>query len=318
MKKTILMATIVAFVSSTTLFGCKKISETLTTLADIEESKIMAEDAAFTNAESDVSENEINNTVASSERFCGQGAFFNNGSKPLDADTSFGANGAKKITFTFNGVSQNCKKRTGIITVELLNKAKWIEAGAVLKYVFINFKVQNICNGKSITVNGERFVTNVSGGNLFTISKTTFTPLIHKIRTGTNGLAVTFTDSTSTKTANWNVARKTTINFAGTAATPIYKFSFAGDTTIGNYANLESWGTNRNGKTYKTVFTNAVDANTACGLHKPTAGLVAHTVNSFNFNVLLGLDISGAAVSTGCAGYYKVSWASGSVVVPYK
>jgi len=303
--------------------SCKKNTANNDTLIDEStQARVQSEDATSVNGETESVDDDVNNTVASSARFCGLGNVFAIGNHlPPDADTSNPGNTANRIIITYNGTSIGCRKRTGTITIDLLNAPKWVETGAILKYTFTNFKVENICTNRSVKINGERYVTNVNGGNLVRLKAGLVPILKHKIRTGTIGLEATFTDSSGSRTAVWNVARLTTINYL----TDNYYFNAAGDTTINNKPATESWGTTRFGNPYQTVFASPIKSNTLCKLWKPTAGNVIHSVGNFNANVVFGLNASGNPVGLNdCATHYKVTWtlangtSSTPQLIPYK
>lgn len=315
---------LIAFISIATLIACKKNSTTdNTSTTDIAEAQAHTDDAAFYDGESDAVDDDINTTVALSEKFCGINIFASGTvTLPPDLDTTNSANTAKKIILTFNGnvATGSCRKRKGTITIELIQGNKWVETGAILKYTFNNFTVTNVCRNRSIAITGDRFVTNGNGGNLVLLRAGAVNSLVHQIRTGSAGLAVTFTDSLGVvKTANWNAARKTTITYN----TPNYYFVVTGDTSLNAIANTANWGTNRYTHSFQTSIATAIRANTGCKLWRPTAGLVNYTINNFSASVLYGLDIVGNAASATCATHYKVSWqtqngTTGSTIIPYR
>ena len=287
--------------------SCKK--NTTSNDVSVDEStqaRIQSEDAITVDGETESADDDVNNTVASSARFCGLGNVFAIGNHlPFDADTSNPGNVANRIIITYNGTTIGCKKRTGTITIDLLNAPKWVEAGAILKYTFTNFKIENVCTNRSVKINGERFVTNVNGGNLVRLKAGLVAMLKHKIRTGAIGLEATFTDSSGSRTAVWNVARLTTISYL----TDNYYFNAASDTTINNKPATESWGTTRFGNAYQTVFANPIKSNTSCKLWRPTAGIVTHSVGNFNSTVEFGLNASGNIVGPNdCATHYRITW----------
>jgi hypothetical protein len=305
--------------------SCKKNTNNATTTEDAVETKIQSNDAAYVDGETESVDDDVNNVAALSSKFCGVDNVFPSGTTlghlPPDADTANPlGNTASRIILTYNGHgSVGCRKRTGTITIDLLNATRWVEPGAVLRYTFTNFKIEDTCKQKSIMFNGERFVTNVSGGNLFKLRRGDKDKLVHKIRTGANGMQVTFVDSGVSKTANWNVAKLDSIRFTA----DVFYFWVNGDTTINNIANTSSWGTTRNGKAYQTWISNTIKANTHCLFWRPTAGLVNHNVGNVSSNVLYGLDAFGNAVASGnCATHFKLSWqigsASGNSLIAYR
>ncbi|MFY7965125.1 MAG: hypothetical protein ACOVO1_09530 [Chitinophagaceae bacterium] len=315
---------VVALMCSLVTISCKKTSNNDVIVEEATQARVQTDDAAMVDGETESADDDVNNVTAASERFCGPGNVFGSPFNLADATITTSAPGtASKITIVYNGntnPNSPCRKRTGTIIIDLLNAPKWVDPGATLKYTFINFKVENTCTNRSVTINGERFVTNVKGGNLFRLRNNLVDSLQHKIKTGSVGLEATFTDSSGTKTAVWNVARNTIIKNIGTT----YFFTSMGDTTIGNSINTESWGTTRFGSAYKTVFSSAVKANTNCKLWKPTAGEVVHYVGNFTSTVKLGLNALGNPVGLNdCAGYFRVTWmlsngTNSSSLVPYK
>lgn len=295
--------------------ACKKSTNDTTIVEEATQARVQTDDATIVQGETESADDDVNNVAASSERFCGSGNIFGGPSILADATITTSLPGtASKITITYNGntnPNSPCRKRTGTIVIELLNAPKWIEPGATLKYTFINFKVENVCTNRSVIINGERYVTNVKGGNLFKLHSHSIDSLQHRVRTGSIGLEATFTDSSGSKTAVWNVARNTVIrNIADT-----YFFTTSGDTTLNGYANTESWGTTRFGSAYQTVFSASIKANTFCKLWKPTAGEVVHHVGNFTAIVKFGLNAQGNPVGANdCATNYRVTWVAASGV----
>jgi len=313
-------------ISSVIIVSCKKAAETVVNTVDntnASKAKTQASDASFVNGEADQAENDVHNSVSASARMNPSGSVATSNGVPSNADTAWTANGI--LTINYHGLIGTCRYRTGSITVQLITGKRWIDSGAVVMYTFNNYKVTNLCNGRSATFNGTRYITNESGGNMYTITLTGHpSSITHKVRAN---YTVTFTDSgsTTTKTAQWNVARSTTVQYL----VGLYSFSTSGDTTLNGVSNVESWGTTRNGDSYTTVFSTPVTSNTYCGLagiYRPTSGSVLYTVASFPYSIVYGLDAAGMPVSptSGCVAlyYYKVSWTlvSGTIVsalIPY-
>ena len=317
-KKTswLLLAGLV-IIGSVVAVSCKKAVDAVVDNVDASntsKAKTQSIDASFVNGETDQTDNDVNNSASASAKMSGAGN--NNTSNGVPDASIDSSSSLKTITINYNGTQVGCKKRTGSITVDLISGNRWVDVGAVIKYTFNNFKVFNTCTNKSVTISGTRTVTNVLGGNLYTLALLRSPKLTHKVRASYN---VTFVDSNgTTKTAQWNVARKTDIIYANS----FFGFTSSGDTTYSGLSSVESWGTTRDGYNYTTQFTTPIVSNTGCGVWKPTAGVVIHTVASFPFTVQYGLDASGNQVTAGCAAYYKVSWltiagATVSALFPY-
>ncbi|MFY8089715.1 MAG: hypothetical protein ACOVMI_00570 [Chitinophagaceae bacterium] len=305
------------------MFSCKKTTSVEDEVVTEEvQMQVQSEDSEMMSSETESVDDDATNTASSSARFCGLGNILGGGSLSIDTDTSNPGGGVRTITINYNGRINGCRKRTGSITVELLNAPRWIEPGATLKVTFNNFKVENVCRNKSVTLNGQRFITNVNGGNHFKLQQGLVSSLVHKVRTGATGITATFTDSLGTKTANWNAAKTTTISYTSTPRK--FNYEVVGDTTINTKANTEAWGTSRFSRSYQTVINNTIKSNTFCGLWRPTAGNVSHFVGTSNVQVAFGLNAMGNPVGLGdCAGFFKVTYTnasgvSSSRVLPYR
>ena len=304
-------------IGSVIAVSCKKAADTLVNNIDAtntSKAKSQSIDASLINGETDQTDNDVDNSASACAKMSGAG---NTNTSSGVADASIDSSSSlKTITINYNGTQVGCKKRTGSITVDLINGTRWVDVGAVIQYTFNNFKVFNVCTNKSVTISGTRTLTNVLGGNVYTLAIARTPKLTHKVRANYN---VTFVDSNgTTKTAQWNVARKTDIIYANS----FFGVTNAGDTTISSVSSVESWGTTRDGYSYTTQFTTPLVSNTACGLWKPTVGAIIHTVGGFPFTVQYGLDATGNQVTSGCAAYYKISWltvagATVSVLLPY-
>ena len=325
-KTTFLLLAVIVIVSSITIISCKKAADAVVNTVDntnATNAKTQSSDASFVTSETDQADNDVNNTASACARVNHNGPVATSNGVPYNADTS--STFAGVITINYHGqIGTTCRSRTGSITIQLISGNKWSDTGAVLQYTFNNYKVTNNCNGKSVTINGTRTITNLSGGNVYTITLAGYPSTIkHKVRAN---YTAAFTDSASTtvKTANWNVARQTTISYL----VGLYSISTSGDTTYNGVANTESWGTTRNGDTYTTVFALPVTNNTYCGLPyvgRPTSGTVAYTVGSFAFTVQFGLTATGTPAALGTCipiYYYMVTWptvagTTASIMVPY-
>jgi hypothetical protein len=302
-------------------FSCQKSTEE-DTISNEMQVQIQSDDAEMISSETESIDEDASTIASSNSRFSGIGNIFSVNNISADIDTTNPGGVANRITINYNGRTTGCRKRTGSITIELLNATRWIEAGATLKMTFNNFKVENICRNKSVAISGERFITNVNGGNLFRLANNPSTILRHKVKTGAAGITATFTDSLGTKTANWNLAKLTNIGFIN--LTNRFNYEINGDTTINGKINTESWGTTRFGKTYQTVINVPIKANSVCQVWRPTSGTVTHTVGNVTAQVHFGLNAIGNPVGgNDCAGFFKITVtpANGNVftkLIPYR
>lgn len=210
-------------------------------------------------------------------------------------DTSQKASGIITINYD-NTTVCNGKKRSGSITLSIPAGKKWKEVGTTLTATFNAVKLTRVSDGKSITINGSKTITNVNGGLIR--EETEGQTIIHKMR-GT--MSITFDDNTS---RNWTLARLRTWTVSG----GVYQVKVEGDTTIDGVANVVTAGTNRKGNAFKVVISKPVIANSSCEFYRPVQGVKEHIGLERAVTVTFGVDEGGNAVSSGCAYGYKVEW----------
>lgn len=200
----------------------------------------------------------------------------------------------KKIVVTYNGNSADSRRnRTGEVVMQLISGNNWGEAGAVVKIDFNNLHITHIASGKSITINGNHIITNVSGGRAFVNAS-----VVHSIR---GSMSVTF-DNTST-TRSWQIARKRTIASSG----GVYSVTVAGDTTLSGIPKIVVWGTNRAGNTFYTQISQDVVWSSQCPTG-PSSGVKVHKGIAREITVTFGVDASGNPVTGTCPYGFKIGW----------
>jgi len=317
-NKILLIILTAAILASASLVGCKKAIDNLVNNLDntySTEAKAQSSDASAVNLESEQVTNEVLNVAAGSLMIVGAGNVSSGNGAPSDATLVPNVN-YPTITINYNGTKIGCKQRKGSVVVSLIGNKLWTDSGAVLNITFDSVKIYNSCNNKTVILVGSKTITNLRKGNLFTLTKTPQDSLIHKVRANYN---VVFIDSLGNKKfAQWNVARRTRINFLST-----YIFTTYGDTVINTIPSVESWGTTRDGSSFTTSYTTPVISNSSCGVGNPLAGGVSYVVGVFPFIVQYGVDINGNQILPGnCAFFYKVNWVTVagtniSVILPY-
>ncbi len=231
-------------------------------------------------------------------------------------DTTFMSQ--KKIVITYNGDGynegrsynyndyyHNRKKRTGIVSLQLINGNLWTDVGAVLKVDAINFKVTYLSLGKSITINGTHYITNVSGGEHLLSDN-----VIHRIR---GNVEVAFDDNSARQ---WQVARLKTMTRKGE--------TIAGDTTVDGYDKVIVWGSNRAGTKFYTQASQTIEYfSENCSYLLPTAGIKVHNGLTRAITVAFGVDASGNANTINSCPYgFKINWVNKrgklqTKVIPY-
>lgn len=313
MKKIILPALVSCFALLAIISSCKKDEATPATL----DSKVDQhnKDADYYKAESDQADNDINEAVKDIPAF---GRSAGVASSPLCGVTIDSSQVANKILFfNFDGVT-SCfspsRTRSGQIKVQLTTGDYWHDAGSVLTLTYIDFKVTRQSDNKSVTFNGTKTLQNINGNDWlgFLLGTSTF-----KYRERALNINVKFDNNLQ---ATWNSARVTTWSY--TPAQTKITFTAIGDTTIGSYNNVDSWGVNRYGTNFTTRYNSAWTSNTYCGFWRPISGEVVVNFNNADYTLTLGVNTDGTPANAAtCAYGYKVSWSANgspaSVVVSY-
>lgn len=280
------MLSVIFFISS-----CRRNNVELVEANEIQHSedvdRVNAEsDQVVSDAESVLNSTKLGRTTGTTGTLCG-----------ASVDTSMIAQ--KTITVTYDGTT-TCDgyKRSGTITLQLINGTHWKDAGAVLKITHTAYKVIRVSDNKSLQFDGIKYVKNVNGSSTLTREYN---------ERGTN-LSLTFDDNSQ---RTWSLARKW--NATITSINPLaITYTISGDSTVNGTANAMAWGTNR----YGTSFTNSTPipittsagAN-GCGFWRPTAGKHVHDLSGKGkLTTTLGVDASGNAVTFGCAYGFKLNW----------
>lgn len=283
-------------------------------------------DANNYKAESDQVDNDINNSLSEIPAFgrmsSSSGAALL--SSPLCGVVIDSSQIASKILFyNFDGVTpcfSPSRTRSGQIKVQLTNGTYWSDVNAELTLTYIDFKVVQLSNNKSIKFNGVKTLKNINGNNWlgFLLSTATL-----KYQERALNIDVVFDNSLS---AVWNSARITEWSLIPATANPNIPyahiaFSAIGDTSLNGQANVDSWGVNRFGSSFTTYYNSSVVSNTYCGLWRFNSGELVHAVDGNTFTLTLGVDQSGNPTPYACAYGYKVGWnvngTANSVILSY-
>ncbi|MCU0429899.1 MAG: hypothetical protein MUF42_07985 [Cytophagaceae bacterium] len=221
----------------------------------------------------------------------------------------------KTITLTFDGTTpcvNGSRTRSGSITAQLTTGSKWKDAGAVISITFNNYKVTRISDGKYVTFNGSKTITNVNGGLVAQITTGTVT---HRIQSST--LSMTFDDGT---VRSWSTNRTRVISKSGSD----YLINIQGNGSAGNYNNLAFWGTNRYGGAFYSEISSQLVVNTCSSQGKAvvTSGTAIHHNALVDITITYGVNSDGSAANA-CSAYgYKLNWTNNrgqakSLVLPY-
>jgi hypothetical protein len=188
---------------------------------------------------------------------------------------------------------------------------QWKNAGAAVTVTFQNLKITRVRDNKSITINGSKTYTNVSGGLL--INLPTLGSITHAITS--TGLSITFDNGSQ---RSWQVSKQRVFTYSGGGVV-----TTTGTHTDGNNTGIAEWGTNRFGATFATSIVEPLVVRQDCSF-RLTSGKVKHTTPTVTATATFGLNANGEP--TTCPGlgtyYFKVIWtgANGNsitVISPY-
>lgn len=291
--------------------------------APVEEPAVVADetgqagtDNRSVQSENDISVNEINQVLSENPKMNGRPSGDAQGRPAgsicgMTLDSVLSGNGV--LVMNFNGTTCDNRTRTGSIKLTLQNYssgARWKDQGAVIKVDYLAYKITRASDQESLLLNGTQLLTNVSGGNWFTLLITqTQTALVTSV-TGTN-LNVTFKDSS---TAIYNINRKITYSLANS----IVSVTGEGIGTNGTLNNLENFGTTREGNAFTSQVSTPIVWNTTCGAGAPLQGKVTLKVATKNYDLsfIYGVDVSGNPVVVGanqCPYGWNLQWTANNV-----
>lgn len=238
----------------------------------------------------------------------------------------------RKVRIHYDGVTYvNNRIRSGAITIQLISGNYWKDTNAIIWIKFDSLICTRKKDGKSITLNGSKTITNVSGGLVSKLGTLgyTYTQIIHRIQApqDSNGLEVTFDNG---KTVSWHTDRTRTISLAATTSIGIipireYRYTLSGNYSTANNSNLAWWGTNRNGEPFYDAIPTPIVYDESIDWLGPISGEVKITGITKELDITYGVDQNGNPVvnpTINTTLYYKLSWTdfsgkSRTAVEPY-
>ncbi|HQN98190.1 MAG TPA: hypothetical protein PKU86_01945 [Bacteroidales bacterium] len=201
---------------------------------------------------------------------------------------------------SYNGLNCNGKvHRTGNLEIRIKEGTFWVQPGASIHVKVINYTITRPKTGKTTVLNGEKTLTNISGGHVGLLG-ITYDTIIHEM-TGT--FQKTFDDNT---TRTWNIARRKT--FTGTASD--IKISNEGLASIGEYTSLVCWGENRQGDDFYTQIIQPVVLKQSCDFD-PVSGQKKHFIpsTSATSTITFGYNDNNQPIAEGeCPTKYRLDW----------
>jgi len=220
-------------------------------------------------------------------------------------DSTSVVNDTITIYITYDGLTCNGRRyRTGQVEIKKQVGTFWLMEGASVNIRYINFTVTKVSNGRFYTLNSSKTFTNVTGGCIFMLGQNGFTSVVHRISGNTD---ITFDNGI---TRNWNVARQKT--FTGTPGDLLLTIDGFG--TAGDYTNLVTWGTTRQGEEFYTQITQSIVHREACGWD-PVSGVKVHQIPGADKSatITFGYDSNNLPVTgDDCPTHYRIDWQNGT------
>jgi len=306
MKSKILLLSAISFSFMLAFTSCKKDKSETTNSNDTIEMSAQTDDETQVSAELNAIADDADAAVSGEATMSGRVLSI------CDATATAEVTGdIKKITITYDGT--NCKgnrKRTGTVIISMPKNVYWKNAGAVITIEAKNLKITRVRDNKSITINGTKTITNVSGGLLVNLSSQG--TITHKIES--DGITVTF-DNNAQRT--WKLAEQRDFTFNNGIVATVTGFH-----TEGNKTDISVWGVNRFGNEFTSEITSPLVVRQDCDF-RLVSGSVVHTRGDISATLVFGLDVAGLPVScpVGASYYFKATWTgpngSLSVILPY-
>ncbi|MBK7213256.1 MAG: hypothetical protein IPH88_08230 [Bacteroidales bacterium] len=206
---------------------------------------------------------------------------------------------------TYDGLNCNgTRNRVGQVQIRKAVGTFWGMEGASVQISYINFAVTRVATGRTITLNGTKTFTNVSGGFVWQLG-TTLTSVIHRVEGSMN---ITFDNGT---TRSWNVARQRTY----TGVPDALVMTIEGFGSAEGYENLVTWGTNRQSEQFYTQITTPVAHRQLCGWD-PVSGTKVHQIPAMEKSAIItfGYNNNNEPISGDeCPTRFRVDWTHGSI-----
>jgi len=209
------------------------------------------------------------------------------------------------IFITYNGLTCNGRlNRTGQVEIRKQVGTHWAMPGASVNVRYINFTVTRVATGHFYTLNSNKTFTNVTGGGIFMLGHNGFNTLVHRV---SGDLNVVFDNGNS---RIWHVARQRT--YTGTQGALLLTIDGFGSS--GDYNNLVTWGTNRNGEEFYTQINESIVLRETCDWD-PVSGVKVHQIPSASKSatVTFGFNSNYEPITGDeCPTHYRIDWVNGT------
>ncbi|MBS1607562.1 MAG: hypothetical protein JSS70_02030 [Bacteroidetes bacterium] len=292
MKIRLLSLLVIAFSLALSFTACKKdnSSSSGNTTVSQADAAVQADDQTRVAEEINAVSNDADAAVSSESSLSGK-VLADICNANIVADTT---GDTKKITITYDG--KNCelnRSRTGTVVISMAKSVHWKDAGAVITIAVQDLKITRLSDNKSITINGTKTITNVTGGLLKDLSSMQG-GIEHDINS--DGITITFDNNTQ---RSWKLAIKRTFTYDNGIV-----ITEEGTHTEGTTPGVAVWGTNRFGNAFTWAITSPLVVRQDCNF-RLTSGSSVHTGAWGVATMTFGLDATGVATSCpGTGSYY--------------
>jgi hypothetical protein len=154
-----------------------------------------------------------------------------------------------------------------------------------------NLVITRVIDNKSITLNGTKVITNVTGGLLRNLA--TVGTIQHNINS--SGMSITFANGNQ---RTWQISKKRVFTYNNGIV-----ISTTGTYNDGTTSGISEWGVNRFGNAFTTSIISPLVIRQDCNF-RLTGGQIQHNKMARSINVTFGLDVSGNPTSCPVAGPY--------------
>ncbi|MBS1668519.1 MAG: hypothetical protein JST58_14175 [Bacteroidetes bacterium] len=211
---------------------------------------------------------------------------------------------SKTITIVYNGT--NCegnRTRRGTVIIAVPKGEHWKDVGATVNIKIDTLIITRVKDGKTITLNGSKTITNVSGGLLVDLASTVES-ITHNV---SDTISITFANG---NTRNWMSSKQRVFTYNN----GLY-VSTTGTGIVGANSNVAEWGTNRFGVSFQNLITAPKQIAQSCGFDLISGQDSIIRSDNITSVITYGLDANGAAL-TACptSGYIyaKLVWSNGN------
>lgn len=314
------MAIAICLLSCICIYSCKKDNSAASQDTTTTDLSTTADDQAMVSNESDIVTNDANNALNGQSVFSGSNSSSvslsgNTAVNSVDGNTGVNSllnvhqlicdatitydtsNNQRVITIVYDGT--NCwgnRTRSGKVIITLPLGQHWKDAGATANIVIDELKITRIRDNKSIVINGNKTITNVSGGLLVDLA--TLQTITHTV-SGT--MSIDFDNGT---TRAWNVSKQRVFTYDNGIV-----LTTTGTHSDGTNNDIAEWGLNRLGQSFQSLISAPKVFRQDCDF-RLTSGQNTVITDKGTSVITYGLDMNGDP--TGCPGlgtyYYKLVW----------